>query len=373
MKIIKIKNKEKFYDSTDIDKTDATYRIIIGLRSNGKTYCLIRKAITTFFKEGRASAYVRRYGEDLKPNNIGKLLEPHKDLIRKLSKGKYNDYEFRTGIFRFIYVDSKGATKLRSNEFLYTTALATWEHQKGSDKAPDGIKYLIFDEFLTRNRYLNNEFATFTNVISSFIRNRPGSVIYMLANTVSRFGNPYFVEMGLTDTDKMKQGEIRLYTYNNEKLTVALEYCAESEAVKDVVHYYAFDNPQLSILTNGDWEEEAYRHWKPEYWKMTDETFKFKVLLRFQCHEIVGEVHQISNSRIVFWHPLGNSKYKWTEKDTVYTDEPVIYMTWSNYLNSTRTKKQSVIHNLFVNNNDYYSDNTVGELVRSFRLWNGGR
>ena len=33
MKIIKIKNKEKFYDSTDIDKTDATYRIIIGLRS----------------------------------------------------------------------------------------------------------------------------------------------------------------------------------------------------------------------------------------------------------------------------------------------------------------------------------------------------
>ena len=373
MRIIKTKQKEKYYDGSDIAKTGATYRLVVGMRSNGKTYYTISRAIIKFFKEGKPSAYLRRYAEDINAANITNLIEPHLDLIKRLSKNKYNCYEYRNNTFKFTYTDSKGSIKARSEDFLYTVSLATWEHQKGSDKAPEGLALLIFDEFLTRGKYLTNEFPTFTNVISSFIRNRPGTEIWMLANTVSRYGNPYFLEMGLNDTDSMKQGEIRLYTYNNELLTVALEYCAESTAIKNVEHYYAFDNPQLSILTTGNWEEESYRHWTPDLFKMNDETFRYKVLLQFQGHEAIGEVHKTDTDLIVFWHPKGSSNYKFTDKDTVYTDEPTPNRRWSNYLNSTATKKLARITYLMANNKDFYSDNTIGELIRSFRLWNGGK
>ena len=171
----------------------------------------------------------------------------------------------------------------------------------------------------------------------------------------------------------MKKGEIRLYTYNNEKLTVAVEYCAESTALKDVEHYYAFDNPQLSILTNGDWEQESYRHWHPDYFSMDDTTFRFKVLLKFRGHEAVGEVHKTDNEMVIFWHPLGKSKYKWSEHDCIFTDEPVRNRYQSNYLNAGITKKQKIVNRLMCLNYDYYSDNTIGELIRSFKLWNGGK
>ena len=49
MQVIKTKTSEVYYDGTDICKLDAIYRVVIGLRSNGKTYYTIRRAIRKFF------------------------------------------------------------------------------------------------------------------------------------------------------------------------------------------------------------------------------------------------------------------------------------------------------------------------------------
>ena len=380
MQVIKTKTSEVYYDGTDICKLDAIYRVVIGLRSNGKTYYTIRRAIRKFFAKDSngnfqylPSVYVRRYAEDIKAVYAKKLLEPHMDFIKKVSNGEYNDYEFVTGVFRFVYRNTKGEIKKRSQDFLYTVSLNSMEHAKGSDRAPNGVAMLIFDEFLSRMGYLTDEFTLFANVISSFIRNRPGTEIWMLANTVAKYGNPYFLEMGLTDMDSMKQGQIRLYTYNNEKLKVAVEYCAVSKAVSDVEHYYAFDNPQLSILTNGDWEMESYRHWHSEYFSMDEDTFRFKTLLEFQGHSAVGEVHKSKDDLIIFWHPLGKSKYKWSTKDCIFTDKPITNRHYSDNFRSGFTKKQALVCKLMANHRDFYSDNTIGELVRAFRMWNGGK
>lgn len=66
MKVVKQKSKEKFYDGSDICKLNTVYRIVIGARSNGKTYFAIRRAITKFFKDGKPSTYVRRYDIEIK-------------------------------------------------------------------------------------------------------------------------------------------------------------------------------------------------------------------------------------------------------------------------------------------------------------------
>jgi hypothetical protein len=76
----------------------------------------------------------------------------------------------------------------------------------------------------------------------------------MLANTVNRYC-PYFKEMGLKDVEQMPQGEIYVYTYGNKDLTVAVEYCDPVLATNKVASkFFAFDNPQLEMITTGAWE-----------------------------------------------------------------------------------------------------------------------
>lgn len=59
-----------YYDRTEIDKTEAAYRLIIGQRSNGKTYSILKTIIEQYFTEGKRSAYIRRYQEEIMPKNI---------------------------------------------------------------------------------------------------------------------------------------------------------------------------------------------------------------------------------------------------------------------------------------------------------------
>ena len=49
-----------YYDGTGIMAVDAIYRVIIGQRSNGKTYFWCRKALEHYFDDGLRAAYVRR-------------------------------------------------------------------------------------------------------------------------------------------------------------------------------------------------------------------------------------------------------------------------------------------------------------------------
>lgn len=362
MKIFTLKTKEKYYSSKDIDKTEAVYRIIVGQRSNGKTYCLIKKAIEEFFKTGKPSAYIRRYAEDIMPKNLSHLIDPHQKLIEKLSKGNYNNCTYRNNQFNFCYIDKEGKTLRKSDvPFLYTTALSNWERTKGADRGEVG--YIIFDEFMTRGRYLNNEFVTFTNVLSSFIRNREGTIIYMIGNTVNKY-SPYIAEMGLDKVESQKQGSICVYTYNNDKLTVAVEYCLESEATKDVEYYYAFDNSQLDMIKTGSWEEDSYPHLTD--FSIHKEDIKFRFLVRFTFHEIIGEIIKRDQKLFLYFHPLGNSNYTWTAKDVVYTDEPTNNYMWSDTFENNTTKAHSLIKDLFYNRKCYYSSNSVGEVIRNF-------
>ena len=84
------KEKSQYYDIGPIDATNAVYRMIIGQRSNGKTYSVCRHMVEDYFKKGNRSAYIRRWDEDIQPKHIGSLFNPHIPLIMELSEGKYN-------------------------------------------------------------------------------------------------------------------------------------------------------------------------------------------------------------------------------------------------------------------------------------------
>ena len=67
----------EFYDirRTLKDYPNAKYFMVYGERSNGKTYSALDYAIERFAKSGDQFAYLRRWGEDIRPKNLGTLFD----------------------------------------------------------------------------------------------------------------------------------------------------------------------------------------------------------------------------------------------------------------------------------------------------------
>ena len=254
------KTPTEYYDSSAIDALDATYNIIYGQRSNGKTFRLCRKILDAYLDPDISlpSAYLRRLDEMIKPSNIASLFDPHIEYIKEKTNGKYNAIFYRSRAF-YLCAYNEDGQKIRQDHrpFCRTYSINTAETTKGQDAGE--IKYIVFDEFLTRSFYLQNEFILFQNVISSLIRSRSGVKLYLLANTVSKFC-PYFAEMGLSRIKDQKQGTIDLYTMGKTSTKIAVEYCGTAAATEKVQEYYCFDNPELNMITKGVWEIALYRH-----------------------------------------------------------------------------------------------------------------
>ena len=75
-----------YYNPKNILKKGADYNLIIGQRSNGKTYGFCSIALTSHINEGARVAYVRRYSEDITKKNIENLFCPTYLVWKKLSK-----------------------------------------------------------------------------------------------------------------------------------------------------------------------------------------------------------------------------------------------------------------------------------------------
>ncbi|MGC5209288.1 phage DNA encapsidation protein, partial [Escherichia coli] len=81
----------KYYDTKSIDKKDATYNVIFGERSNGKTYALLKKGLYNFVKTRKQMAYVRRWKEDITGRRASRLFEGinSNNEVEKATKGEF--------------------------------------------------------------------------------------------------------------------------------------------------------------------------------------------------------------------------------------------------------------------------------------------
>lgn len=358
----------QWYDYTAIDKIDSVYKIVIGERSNGKTFGWCRKVIDEYLTTGKPSAYIRRLDEQIKPKFLANLFDPHIDYIIEKSKGKWNHIRYWQNNFYLERVETlpNGVTKKMAKDdtaFCRTYAVNTAETSKGADNGE--IKYVCFDEFITRRFYLANEFILFQNLLSSIIRKRTGITIYMLANTVNKFC-PYFAEMGLRRVAKQQQGTIDVYQMGKTNYKIAIEYCATAGISKKAESYFAFDNPQLDMIRSGSWEIASYRH-APQGLKYHRIVFSFFVV--FDSQMIQGDIYMYDGFPICFFHPK-TTEIKEPEKSIIYTQDTID----GNPLHQTDvrvkpTRAQRVIADIFNQKKTFYSDNECGELVNNWVKW----
>lgn len=361
--------KFKFYDITKLlkDYPSAYYYMVIGERSNGKTYSSLDYALKNYFENGEQFAYVRRYGEDIRKKQLSNLFSGHIEnkAIESYSNGEWSSVDYTGSRFRLSRVSDDGSVEYSEEPIGFAFDLNSMEHYK-SISFPK-ITTVIFDEFLSRGGYLPNEFLLFTNTLSTIIRLRKNVKILMLGNTVNKYC-PYFGEMGLTHIKDQKQGTVDVYNYSDTGLQVVVEYCASSDkhGGKESDVYFAFDNPQLQMITSGSWEIAVYPHLPTKY-KPKDICADFFVL--FDGELLHGEIISTGEGLpFVFLH------YKTTplQDDT----EDILYSQTPSHLDTHRIgfAKYSDTISKFVmqcirENRIFYSTNEVGEIFRNYLIW----
>ena len=367
-----MKEKNKYYSLEKILKCNAEYNMIIGERSNGKTYAVLKYGLEDYCKNGYQLGLIRRYSEDFTGKRGQQMFEAivNNDEVTKLTNGEWTGIKYYSSRWYLCKYDEKLDKIITDAQpFAYAFALSGVEHDKSTSYPK--IRTILFDECLTRNRYLNDEFILFTNTLSTIIRERDGVKIFMCGNTVNKYA-PYFREMGLSNIFSMKQGTIDVYSYGEEEqLKVAVEYCAENKAAKKSNKYFAFNNPKLKMITSGAWELAIYPHLPIKY---KNHNVRFTYYIDFEGIMLTCQIISIKNEE--------NKKRMYftyiTQKTTDFKDKKgdIIYSTRYNAQTNWRRKLTKPIYDIdkklytfFANDKVFYQDNEVGEVVRNYLLW----
>ena len=368
------KEKTQYYDLKNLLAINALYRMVIGERSNGKSFAILSYCMEKCWKKKEQFALIRRWKEDFRGKRgevmFAGLCEAGE--IKRITGGVWTDvyyYGSRWYWCRYEEEEGKEPKLIRDQKpFCYAFALSDMEHDK-STSYPE-IKTVFFDEFLSRSDlgYLSDEFLIFMNVLSTIIRDKDDVEIFMAANTVSQYA-PYFQEMGLTNVKKMKPGDIELYQYGDSCLTVALEFSDSPNKGKGKPSdkYFAFDNPRLSMITgqNGIWEFSLYPHCPTKY---VPKDIRFTYFIDFDGELLQAEVIQQGTNRFTYIHRKTTPLQK-PDKDLIYSDKYDVRPNWHRNIRKANTPVDNKVGMFFREDRVFYQDNSVGEVVRAYLEW----
>ena len=344
----------KYYNTHRIDSYDAHYNLILGERSNGKTYAILNKMVLNYAKNGKQSALIRRWEEDFKGKRgsvmFSSLVE--NGVISKATKWYLCRY------------DEKGNRETDVIPFCYGFSLTSMEHDK-STSYPD-INLILFDEVTTRNGYINDEFVLFMNVISTIVRLRNDVKIYMCGNTVNKY-SPYYAEMGLTNIQKMKPGDIDIYTYGDSPLKVAVEFADSPAKNKPSNVYFAFNNPKLSMITGKGnvWEMEIYPHCPIKY---QPKDILYIYFIQFDGNLLQCEIINKDDIFFTFIHRK-TTPLKDNGISLIYSPDISEKPNYRRRITRGFSELEKLIASFYEKEKVFYQDNEVGEVVRNYIQW----
>lgn len=365
-----------------------TYVLCIGKRNNGKTFGYKLMGLYLYLEYGQPFVIMRRYAESIKAgksrDSFSKIFNMKK-LRRYSAFKKLNDYDgikFVSGAYYFYKLDEKKKKILESQPFCVVTALNQGEIDKSVFDI-ENLSMVLFDEFLTRYGYLQDEFITFMNKISTLIRNNDKCVVVMCANTVT-FDAPYFREMGITNIRHQREGSIQTYEYSGivrqgvESHGKIVCYLCTDNVEGDkketpVDKFFAFGSPASQMITAGRWEVARYPRIKFDlYEKMRHRKEPIKLLTRdcyikykddILCLEVyAGDVEGL----FVLVRPY-YSELDFDKIICVWTNEHIFNKKAFLRIRNDR-KIDKIIWTLYVKNRFYYADNMTGEILRNYLL-----
>lgn len=181
------------------------YALILGAWSNGKSYATKNGIVRECVKRGVKFGYLRRFGKELgDEKNENYFLDCN---VSDITGGEWsNIVVFRHKIYlaRFNNDTSKWERGQQLGE-----CFALNEYIEYKSRVFLDYEYLIFEEFITLDNYLDKEPYKLFRMASTLFRNKRGHVA-LIGNTVSPIC-PYYREWELVNTTKQKPNTIDTY------------------------------------------------------------------------------------------------------------------------------------------------------------------
>lgn len=361
------KQKGRYYSLENILEYDAEYNVIYSGRSDGKTTAVLEYALRDHIDSGYQNqlAIVRRWEEDFKGKNGSQMFSNIVALgwVEDFTKGKYNGVWYWAQKWHLCkYGEDGKRLDTEPEPFAMGFSISSEEHYKST--AYPKIKTIFFDEFITRGYYIQDEFVKFQNLLSTIIRLRTDVKIFMCGNTINKY-NPYFGEMGLKNASKQEAGTIDLYSYGQSDLKVAVEFAKVDGKIKEVNKYFAFDNPKLTMITEGAWEIDIYPHLPTKY-RPADVQYVFYII--FEGETLQGNVVTVKDTTFIYIHRK-TTPIKSDNTNLVYKQTVDYRRNCRRNLFRPFGKADKKIGELFIKDRVFYQDNEVGEIVNNYIKW----
>lgn len=245
MKTIANKTKREHYSLSKIKTINATYNLIYGEKSNGKSYAVKYDCLKRFCENGEEMVLVRRYDAEIKRARLDMYWS---DMpIDIISGGTYNEiYSYGGQLYVALNRDGKRQSVKR---FGYSMAINLAQSYSGLEYPK--VTTILLEEFISLDgSYLSNELFLFNHIVSTVARRRT-ICVYMLANSISRI-SPYWREYGVDEVIKnQEQGTICIIdreTLQGDTQRVAVEYCANTTG-----RSLMFTGQRASMINEGKW------------------------------------------------------------------------------------------------------------------------
>lgn len=249
-------------------KADCRNLLIAGGKGNGKTFGALRKGLKIYLglenpeSKGRVIRYARRLKETVRRDVLLNLFKPHEKWIESVTNCEYNTVRMQGRRFYLAYVTDDNKVKRRDkNECCICNALSTWETDCGPDEGEAGI--IIFDEAISRERELRNEFDSLMRYHSNCTRNRMDYYcpLVLIGNTVTR-DCTIFENFGidLWKIEDGSKGHIQYVKNRAGKINCIFEWCGTAGIQEKSREYYErFENEKTKMITDGVFSLGEYK------------------------------------------------------------------------------------------------------------------
>lgn len=347
-----MKREIKHYNIDNLVSKNADINILFGERSSGKSWQLKHKrAIIKYLETGKRFILMRRFREEITNGNIEQYFQ---DVdVEGLTKGKYNCI---TTYRKHIYLskfDSETFKTTRGEKIGYAVALSTEQNYAGGSFLD--VEEIIFEEFMTRTRYLANEPTKLMNFYATIDRKRGTTKLWLVGNSISRVC-PYLYEWGLTEIiAKQKQGTIETKEINSTEddiVKLAIEYCESTGTSSHTIGW------NKDMMNDGSWQSSPQPHLpksKKEY------NVLYRIGFMYQSFKFIGEFLQDKETKDICWFIYPREK-DLDEKLVKFTDviKPSIYYQRNIYDITIKNDNLQKLLNTFREDKIFYATDLVG-------------
>ena len=302
-----------YYDISEMLKTNAEYMMLLGQRSNGKSYQVKKTVLEDFYFNETKFIYLRRWKADIKQKEVSTYFD---DIpIAKYTNREYNSVRAMNG---FIYLCKiEDGLIVEKREMGRYCALNEYERYKS--QVFMNYKNIVYEEFITDSIYLNDEPKLLQQFVSTVAR-LDKIRVFLIGNTLTRVC-PYFHEWCLENVLKQKQGTIEIYQYHmedNVEVKIAVEYCANTNNKNTMF----FGQAAKQIVT-GEWDVKEV----PKLPRQLYEYEKiYEVMVVYQAFKFVLEllIEPKEGGVIIFVYPYTSNRKIQRVITDEFSDKPYI-------------------------------------------------